>query len=323
MATLAIIGESKLLRYISDMVVTTFYRFIPFNSKQIEDLKNFFENLAPSQDFSGLVLLGNEGINGTVCGTKELIEQVKEKIRSVVNDPDQVFKDSETEDHPFHEIKVKVKKEIVTLGRPDLIPDGKNHHLTPSEWHQMMDQEDVIVLDTRNDYETKIGKFKNAKEMDITDFHDFPIKVKEMKIPKDKKILMYCTGGIRCEKALLEMNDQGYSEVYQLDGGILNYLKQYPNQKFEGECFVFDYRVAVDQELAPSKSYRLCPHCGQPSNNLINCVKCGTEAHVCESCLKVSEEKKTCSKNCAHHYRIASRSKKPQTEGFRHRPRKS
>lgn len=304
------------------LTVTTFYRFISFSDAEINSIKSSLEEIAAHEDFTGLVLVGPEGINGTVSGPSDVIALVKEKVRVWVKDSNQVFKDSFCDVHPFHELKVKIKQEIVTLRRPDLVPQGANHHLSPKDWHEMMEREDVVVLDTRNDYETKLGKFKNAKEMNITDFHDFPVRVKEMKLPKDKKILMYCTGGIRCEKAILELQEQGYQEVYQLDGGILNYLKEFPNQKFEGECFVFDYRVAVDQELQPSKNYRLCPHCGQPTKNVISCVKCGTEAHVCEPCLEVAPDKETCSKNCAHHYRIASRSKKPQKEGFRKSPRR-
>lgn len=287
------------------------------------EIKSALEALSEKHDFTGLVLVGAEGINGTVSGPRDIIEDVKAEVRRWVNDENQAFKDSLCEVHPFHELKVKIKQEIVTLKRPDLVPNGENHHLSPKEWHEMMDREDVIVLDTRNDYETKIGKFKSAKEMNITDFHDFPVRVKEMNLPKNKKILMYCTGGIRCEKAILEMQEQGYKDVYQLDGGILNYLKEYPNQKFDGECFVFDYRVAVNQNLEPSQSYRLCPHCGQPAKNIIDCVKCGTKAHVCEPCLEISPDKETCSKNCAHHFRIASRSNKPQKEGFRKSPKES
>ncbi len=306
-----------------NLTITTFYRFFAFSDAQIKAAQSQLEELGKTEDFCGLVLLGREGINGTVSGPDTVISKVKGWVRDWVKDPSQIFKDSYSDVHPFHDLKVKVKKEIVTLGRPDLVPLGENHHLSPKEWDEMMEKDDVIVLDTRNDYETKIGKFENAIDMNITDFHDFPVRVKELNLPKDKKILMYCTGGIRCEKAILEMQEQGYNEVYQLDGGILNYLKEFPERKFQGECFVFDYRVAVDQRLNPTRNFRLCPHCGQPANNIITCVKCETKAHVCESCLEISPDKETCSKNCAHHFRIASRSKKPQKEGFRKAPPES
>jgi len=303
------------------LTVSTFYDFYSFTPEETEKIKNWILDFSASEGVMGLVLLGHEGINGTVSGPESAVERLKSEIRGWVN-KDLPFKDSLCEVHPFHEMKVKIKKEIVTLGRPDLIPNGVNHHLPPKEWHEMMDKEDVVVIDTRNDYETRIGKFKNAVELDIADFHDFPVKVKELNLPKDKNVLMYCTGGIRCEKAILEMQEQGYEKVYQLDGGILNYLKDFPEGKFEGECFVFDYRVAVDQKLQPSQSYRLCPHCGQPTKHVIECVKCHVEAHVCEPCIESRPDKSTCSKNCAHHFRIDSRSSKTQLEGFRQQPKR-
>lgn len=303
----------------TEIQISAFYRFVALKEEQIELIRQQIEEMGKTENFRGLVLLGSEGINGTVSGPSDILNHFKSLVRDWVQDPNLVFKDSFSSHHPFHELKVKVKPEIVTLNRPGMVPTGINNHLSPEEWHKMMEQEDVIILDTRNNYETKMGKFKNAIEMEITDFHDFPERLKQISIPPEKKVMIYCTGGIRCEKAILEMREQGLNEVYQLDGGILNYIKEYPRQKFEGECFVFDYRVAVDQELQPTQTYKLCPHCGQPAKTKIECAKCGTEALVCEECLSISADKKTCSKNCAHHYRIDSRSNKPQTVEMRRR----
>ncbi|NJL25760.1 MAG: hypothetical protein HC902_11680 [Calothrix sp. SM1_5_4] len=127
----------------------------------------------------------------------------------------------------------------------------------------------------------------------------------------DKKVLIYCTGGIRCEKAILAMHELGYKNVHQLGGGILNYLKEYPKGEFEGECFVFDYRVAVDQNLQPTRRYQLCPHCGQPANTEVSCTQCEAKSVICHHCI---EERSitTCSKNCAHHAKIGSGSRNPQ-----------
>ena len=127
------------------------------------------------------------------------------------------------------------------------------------------------------------------------------IHVKNSGIPKDKKVLMYCTGGIRCEKAYLEMKEQGYDEVYQLEGGILKYLEEFPNQQFDGDCFVFDHRVAVGQDLSPSKDVHLCPHTGDPARNKICCGHCGEEAYVADACME-DAGMQTCSKNCRHHF---------------------
>jgi UPF0176 protein len=171
-----------------------------------------------------------------------------------------------------------------------------------------MQNPEAVILDTRNDYEVEIGKFRGARDFALKEFSDFPRAVAESGIAKDAPVLMYCTGGIRCEKAILEMNAQGYKNVHQLDGGILNYLEKFPDQGFDGECFVFDYRVAVDQKLQPTQKYKLCPHCGQPADKPISCAKCGTEAVICRHC--TGQSAVTCSKNCAHHAAIGSTSKR-------------
>src|SRR5262249_18433563 len=156
-------------------------------------------------------------------------------------------------------------------------------------------------------------------DLNLQEFKEFPKKLKDAGIPKEKKVLIYCTGGIRCEKAILEMNRQGYQSVQQLQGGILNYLREFPQQDFEGECFVFDYRVAVDQGLAPTQAYLLCPHCGQPGKEKVVCSQCGRTETVCRNCL--SRGQQTCSKNCAHHAEIGSNSRKTHRQELRKRAR--
>lgn len=157
-----------------------------------------------------------------------------------------------------------------------------------------------MLLDTRNVYETAIGKFRGAVDPKLQKFSEFSDFVTASDIPKNKKVLMYCTGGIRCEKASLEMQRLGFEDVYQLSGGILKYLEEFPDGPFEGECFVFDHRVAVDKNLRPSKQYKLCPHCGNPGDKSISCRKCGAQAIICDGCAN-NEYKVSCSKNCAHH----------------------
>lgn len=288
------------------IVISTFYQFLPLKPDQVEAIKMHLETCAENHAVRGLVLLGTEGVNATVSGSVAGVETFKEEVRSSF--PQITFKDSESSKHPFHVFKVKIKDEIVTLGKPDLKPPlGVNNHLSPRDWHAAMQEPDTIVLDTRNDYEVEIGKFKNAIDFKTEEFNEFPEKLKSSGIPKDKKVLIYCTGGIRCEKAILEMRAQGYDKVFQLEGGILNYLKELPDQDYEGECFVFDYRVAVDQKLQPTKNYRCCPHCGQPAKETITCTQCGRGETVCNRC--ISENITTCSKNCAHHAAIGSGSR--------------
>jgi UPF0176 protein len=265
-----------------------------------------------------LVILGPEGINTTLSFPRDLEEKVKTELTAILAMGEFFFKDSYADKYPFHDFKIKIRPEIVTLQRTDLVPDGRPHrHLSPDEWNRVLKTEDVLLIDTRNSYEYEVGHFKGAVDPQTREFTSYPEFLKKAQVPKDKKILIYCTGGIRCEKAILEMEDQGYQNVYQLDGGILNYLEKHPNDMWEGECFVFDYRVAVDQNLNPSQTYRLCPHCGQPAKTKINCVQCGMEAICCDHCLELGQEQHTCSKNCAHHFRMGHRSKKIHHDGLR------
>lgn len=300
-------------------LITTFYKFTPLNEDSLESIKAQLESWATDLTLMGLVLIGTEGINASVAGEPKSIEQFKKNVLNVV-DHSIWFKDSWGPKKPFSRFKVKIKSEIVTLGRPDLVPKEElNNHLTPAEWHKTMQEEDVVVVDTRNKYETDIGLFKGALDFRIDDFQEFTQKMEESGIDKNKKVLIYCTGGIRCEKAILELKEKGYKNVFQLHGGILNYLKEFPEGHWQGECFVFDHRVAVDGQLQPSQKYSLCPHCGQPANTPIECKQCGREESVCHNCLKVSADKHTCSKNCANHFRIGSQSRNVHEDSFRKR----
>ncbi|NQZ00161.1 MAG: hypothetical protein HRT45_05770 [Bdellovibrionales bacterium] len=306
------------------VTVSTFYLFKPLSESFVEDLKTRLEALSEREaSLCGLILLGSEGINSTVAGSKEAVTKLKQLV-SLELDDKIWFKDSECEFLPFSRFKVKIKSEIVTLGRPDLVPsETVNHHLSPDEWDKALQEEDVVCIDTRNTYETDIGIFKGALDFRIDDFQEFTAKMKDSGIDKDKKILIYCTGGIRCEKAILELQELGYNNVHQLNGGIINYLAEKPNSMWEGECFVFDHRVALDQNLNPSKQYFLCPHCGQPGTKKIECRQCGTEQVVCDTCLELGPEKETCSKNCANHYKLGNKSTRIHKDSFSQRAKKA
>ncbi len=287
-------------------LISTFYKFQ--KDSDPEATKLFLETLADKVNARGLIIIGPEGFNATICTkTSESFEAFKSGIREHYNTPDLFFKDSESNVCPFRRFKVKIRSEIVTLGNTTLVPfdlDGKNHHLSPSEWNDVMKNENPVLIDTRNWYETKIGTFKGALNPLTDQFTEFPKYLESKNIPKDKKVLIFCTGGIRCEKGILEVQKQGYENVYQLFGGILNYLKEFPEDQFEGECFVFDHRVAVDQKMNPSQQYRLCPHCGQPGKTEIDCLRCDTKELICEDCATIAFKQVTCSKNCAHHYEL-------------------
>lgn len=293
--------------------VTTFYHFTP--TENLNEISDELHKLADQFSLQGLIILGKEGINSTMAApSKEGLEALKTYVRERFNCPDLMFKDSESEVRPFRRFVVKVREEIVTLGTPELSPFNlkKNHHLTPQEWNKVLREEDVVVIDTRNWYETQIGTFKGSLVPDIDQFTEFPEYLEKQKIPKDKKILIFCTGGIRCEKGILDLQREGYNNVYQLEGGIINYLKECPDQEFEGECFVFDHRVALDQKLQPTRKFGLCPHCGQPGSQTIECKRCDTESFICHDCLQVDWIKETCSKNCAHHYKLHPERKGPK-----------
>ncbi len=293
--------------------VSTFYKFL--HIKDVEGTKKALEDRAEQLGMRGLVILGSEGVNSTVAApSEEAMELFKAFIRETFNSPEQIFKNSFAPSAPFRRFKVKIREEIVTLGTPELFPDlAKNHHLTPEEWNKVLKEEsDFLLIDTRNWYETKIGTFKGAINPGIDVFTEFPQWLEEQNYSKDKKMLIFCTGGIRCEKGILELQRQGYNNVFQLEGGILKYIEDKPNDQFEGECFVFDHRVAVDQNLEPSKKYKLCPHCGQPAEIKINCSRCDTETLICEDCSAKPVVKETCTKNCAHQWELRPGRKGPR-----------
>jgi UPF0176 protein len=294
--------------------ISTFYKFQ--KDENPEKTKKYLEELAGAHKCRGLIIIGGEGFNATVAAKSlETLEIFKQGIREYFKAPHLFFKDSESSVSPFRRFKVKIRPEIVTLGDTSLVPydmDGKNHHLSPSEWNEVMKNEDHVIIDTRNWYETKIGTFKGALNPMTDKFTEFPKYLESKNIPKDKKVLIFCTGGIRCEKGILEVQKQGYENVFQLNGGILNYLKEYPNDQFEGECFVFDHRVAVTQEMQPSAQYKLCPHCGQPGKTAVTCKRCDTFDFICEDCSQIEFKKDTCSKNCAHHYELHPERKAPR-----------
>lgn len=288
--------------------ITAHYKFHPLTDTEIpalqEDLRTFGESIG----MRGLVIVGAEGLNGTVAApSEEVLLQWKNRLEDTFGEI--TFKDSYADEQPFKRWFVKVRKEIVTLGDTNIVPSGKHNHISPEQWEQMMEEEDVVVLDTRNTYETEIGMFEGAIDPRIRTFQEFSDYVAHSGIPKDKKVLMYCTGGIRCEKACLEMERQGYEHVYQLDGGILRYMKERPQQKWQGECFVFDHRVAVNEELKPSERYKLCPHCGDPGDQTISCEHCGKEGTMCVHCQK-SMNSQTCSKNCAYQHNLRLQKRK-------------
>jgi UPF0176 protein len=201
----------------------------------------------------GTLLLAYEGINGTIAGSRNAIDKVLEWLRSDPRLTDIDHKESFTDNIPFNRAKVKLKKEIVTMGVQGIDPKRiVGTYVNPKDWNALISDPDVILVDTRNDYEFKVGTFKNAINPNTVSFREFPRFVSENLHPeKHKKVAMFCTGGIRCEKSTAYLKEQGFDEVYHLKGGILKYLEEVPAEDtlWEGECFVFDERVTVNQTL--------------------------------------------------------------------------
>ncbi len=285
--------------------VSTFYHFFP--QTDLEAIKSQLKTLAESHSILGLIVVGYEGLNATVAGdTIDNLNAFKSALEMKFKINIENYKDSQSSVAPFRRFSIKVRDEIVTAGLPGRTPEkGLNHHLSPDEWdHILINENDFVLIDTRNWYEYNIGTFKGAINPDIEKFTEFPGFFEAQSIPKEKKILIFCTGGIRCEKGILELQDRGYKNVFQLNGGILKYMEEKPNQEFKGECFVFDNRVALDADLQPSNVFKLCPHCGQPAQLKVDCKRCDEPALICDDCMELEWKKDTCSKNCAYQYEL-------------------
>ncbi|MEQ1602662.1 MAG: rhodanese-related sulfurtransferase [Methylophilaceae bacterium] len=215
----------------------------------------------------GTILLASEGINGTIAGLPEDIHQVLHILRQDPRLEDLQHKESYAEEHPFYRMKVRLKKEIVTLGVEGISPTKQvGIYVKPEDWNALISDPEVIVLDTRNDYEVSIGTFKGALDPNTTTFREFPDYVKNnLDKTQHKKVAMFCTGGIRCEKASSYMMEQGFAEVFHLQGGILKYLETVPETEslWQGECFVFDQRVAVKHNLEVGE-FDQCYACRHP-----------------------------------------------------------
>ena len=215
----------------------------------------------------GTLLIAREGINGTIAGAADAVARVVGHIRALPGCAALEVKYSGAEAMPFYRMKVRLKREIVTMGQPDIDPlTGAGHHVAPADWNALIDEPDVVVIDTRNDYEVEIGTFVGAVDPKTRSFSEFPDWFRANRDVLDgKKVAMFCTGGIRCEKATAFLKAEGIDAVYHLKGGILKYLEEVPaeDSRWSGECFVFDQRVAIGQGLAAG-THDLCHACRMP-----------------------------------------------------------
>lgn len=246
-------------------VVAALYQFVPLPDYQL--LREPLLEFCRRQDIRGTLLLASEGINGTIAGDRSGVDAVLAHLRSDPRFASLEHKESLHEKRPFLRMKVKLKREIVTLGVAGIDPNRRvGTYVAPADWNSVVEDPDVTLVDTRNDYECAIGSFRGAVDPSLTNFREFPQWVEQNLDPRvNRKVAMFCTGGIRCEKASSYLLEQGFEEVLHLRGGILKYLEEVPrgDSSWEGECFVFDDRVAVDHDLKRG-SFDQCFACRHP-----------------------------------------------------------
>ena len=254
-------GEVKM----AQVMVCALYKFVALDD--YADWQEPLQTLMERKGIRGTLLVAPEGINGTVAGTPEAINELVSTIRADRRFGDITCKVSYYSAMPFNRSKVKLKREIVTMGVDGIDPRYQaGTYVRPEDWNKLIEDPEVLVVDTRNDYEVAIGSFKNAVNPHTETFREFPQYARNKLDPKRyKKVAMFCTGGIRCEKSTALLRQQGFEEVYHLEGGILNYLERMPPEqsKWQGECFVFDSRIAVDHSLQKGH-YDQCFACRRP-----------------------------------------------------------
>lgn len=235
------------------MQVISFYKFCPLTN--LPDLRDQLQALCTNLMLRGTIILAEEGINGTIAGATDSIAA----FLAHPHIPDLSYKSAVVVDYPFQKLKIKIKPEIISLGVPDLdVLTQGGKHIAPQDWNQLVTDPDIVLLDTRNHYEVAIGSFRRAIDPQLDSFREFPHFVQQKLNPQQhRKIAMFCTGGIRCEKASALLLKLGWQEVYQLDGGILQYLAEIPADQslWQGECFVFDDRISVDGYLTEGSYY--------------------------------------------------------------------
>ncbi len=252
-------------RTLDQLLVVAFYKFVRLDG--LASLQREIESWCHSNDVFGIVLLASEGINSTIAGPREGVLRVLELIRQDARFSNLQWKESFAAEQPFRKLRVRLKKEIVTMGVSDIDPNEiVGTYVKPADWNTLISDPDVIVIDARNHYETEIGTFKGALQPGIDSFSELPSWLeKKIDIDGEPRVAMFCTGGIRCEKSTAFLKQAGVKEVYHLEGGILKYLEEVPQDEslWEGECFVFDQRVAVGHGLDIA-DYELCRACRFP-----------------------------------------------------------
>jgi len=247
------------------MLAAAFYKFVSL--PDFADLKAPLLAFCEEREVTGTILLAAEGVNGTIAGDADRVRQVLDYLRRDPRLKDLEHKESGASRRPFYRMKVRLKREIVTMGVPNVDPTRMaGTYVKPQDWNKLLEDPDVVVVDVRNDYEVALGTFAGAVNPETRSFSELPAWVRENNGLREKpKVAMFCTGGIRCEKSTAFLRSEGFAEVYHLQGGILKYLETIPENesRWQGECFVFDERVAVGHGLKPG-NHDLCRSCRNP-----------------------------------------------------------
>ena len=269
-------------------IISTFYKFLVLEN--YKELKIKFDKSLSKTNIKGTILLANEGVNGTIAGSESDLKKFFLYMDKFSQFKDITPKFSSSNKNPFLRMKVRLKKEIVTIGIPEVSPSNQaGKYLNVKEWNELLNDSDSMIIDTRNDYEVSIGTFKNSINPKIKSFRNFPNWVQknliDKKVSKKSKIGMFCTGGIRCEKSTSYLKQLGFENVFHLDGGILKYLENVKSDENEwkGECFVFDYRVSLNDSLEKGE-YDMCYACRMPLSKENKKNKHYLKGQSCEYC---------------------------------------
>ncbi len=260
--------------------VITFYKYTYLENPRYWMHK--FKWICSELKLLGRILVAGEGVNGAVCGKEKEMEEFKRKIRESKEFSDLTFREQNCKEQVYHKLTIKTRDEIVVFGsKVDL--NKRGNHIEPEKLKVMLDnKEKIILLDARDEHEHKVGKFKNALTLSIENFKDFPESSNILEPYKNEKIVMYCTGGIRCEKSSAFLKQKGFKDVQQLKGGIIDFINKFPNTYFEGSCFVFDDRLTARS----GKPIAICVHCGRREDKYLNChnLDCDELFVSCDGC---------------------------------------